>query len=182
VTDLLPGTSEPVSPSDTAPLDHVITSDVLEHAAREYLFQYGWSARVSGRVLHLRLDDDQALVLVPEHWAPTVLDQLVFGHLDCPVVRIPGYAWGFLTTHDGKDDTEPVPGGTRILGPGSTAPLPPSPSEYGELTWIRPPQPNAGLDVTISDIVTAIEKVIDTTPLSRLVPEQARSARLMSIW
>lgn len=182
MTHLLGNKSEHQSPSISSPFEYLDTADALQHIAHEYLFDFGWSARVDGLALHLVLDEDQAAVLVPTHWASAVLDQLVFEHLHCPVLQIPGYAWGFLTACDGHVVTGPAPGGTRVLLPGAAVPLPPTPTEYGSLSWVQPPQPGTGLEVTVNDIATAIEKVIDTLASSPAAHARGALHGLPPLW
>lgn len=184
MTDLVPGRAEHRAARPT-PFDHRATSDALRHAAHEYLFRFGWTTRVGTRSLDLVLDNDQAVLLVPERWAAAVFDHLVYEQLDCPVLRIPGHAWGFLAAYDGAGTTASGPGGTRLRLPGSTVPLPPGHGEHGELSWIRPPAPNAGLEVTIGDVTTAVEKVIDTVIGAAATgpgPDRDLPLPLMSDW
>lgn len=182
MTELLGNDSEHLSAVTSSPFEHLTSPETLGQVAREYLFDFGWSTRVSGRTLELVLGHEQAAVLVPTHWASDVLDHLAFQGLCCPVLRIPGYAWGFLTTCDRYDATGPVPAGTRVLPPGSAVSLPPTPTEYGDLSWIQAPQPTTGLDVTVDDIAIAIGQVVDTVSAALLPHQRPALPGLTSPW
>jgi hypothetical protein len=125
----------------------------LAHAARDYLFNYGWSTARGPQSLRLVLDDELVALLVPASAAPQLDALLLAADIASPVIDIPGTGWAFLSGHNHA--TAPtVPAGTTLLT-GADVPLPPTRTAAGQVRWARHPD-----DATIEPIADIL-RVID---------------------
>jgi hypothetical protein len=141
---------------------------LVSYAARQYLFENGWTTTVRDSQVLLRLDDDLTGVSMPLDWALMALAELRAMNLYCPVVCMEDREESqcfFLLTPPHRAESSPVfPAWIwRMLPPGGEIPLPTGVVKDNCVTWLRPPLPNGSTPVPVTVLSDVVASILDCT-------------------
>lgn len=127
-------------------------------AARSYV-RHGWSILLQEGQVRLSLDTGPVAIAMPEDLATAVTEVLEARHCSPAVLTHPGLrSQRVFVVRERFPVALGWPPKVRRLASGSV-PLPPSPTSYGRVHWVRPPEPGPlGLCREI-DIVAALRTV-----------------------
>ncbi|NUT96438.1 MAG: hypothetical protein HOY78_30860 [Saccharothrix sp.] len=132
----------PETDADAASVDEA----TLQAARRAYATQFAWHVVVDGGSVGLCLDGPVRGVAMRAGFGCEVAGLLWSSEPLGPVLAVPGSAmllWVFLVAPEEGGGCPAVPPGSQLLSTGQTVPLPPSRSRWGEVRWVKRPDPAA---------------------------------------